>query len=122
MRVDGWPNSRREMGRICRQVARALTEGEAAPERIDPASLSRYLGAPKFFSDAAERTNEPGVATGMAWTPNGGDILFIESTRMSGQKGLRLTGSFADVIKESGQPALAYIRSPADGRGDAPDF
>ena len=70
----------------------------------------------------AERTQEPGVATGMVWTPNGGDILFIESTRMAGQKGLTLTGSLGDVMKESAQAALSYIRSRADRLGIAPDF
>ena len=121
-REAGLRNLEREIGRICRKVARALTEGEAVPERIDPAALDRYLGAPKFFSEVAERTQEPGVATGMVWTPNGGDILFIESTRMAGQKGLTLTGSLGDVMKESAQAALSYIRSRADRLGIAPDF
>ncbi len=84
--------------------------------------LQRYLGPPKFFSEVAERTNEPGVATGLAWTSNGGDIIFIESTRMNGQKGLLLTGSLGDVMKESAQAALSYIRSRADRLGLAPDF
>ena len=70
----------------------------------------------------AERTQEPGVATGLAWTPNGGDILFIESTRMTGQKGLTLTGSLGDVMKESAQAALSYVRSRAGALGIAPDF
>ena len=70
----------------------------------------------------AERTNEPGVATGLAWTPNGGDIIFIESTRMSGQKGLTLTGSLGDVMKESAQAALSYIRSRAERLGIPSDF
>ncbi len=121
-REAGLRNLEREIGSICRKVARALTEGEAVPERIDSAALSRYLGPPKFFSEAAERTQEPGVATGMVWTPNGGDILFIESTRMAGQKGLTLTGSLGDVMKESAQAALSYIRSRADRLGIAPDF
>ena len=121
-REAGLRNLEREIGRICRKVARALTEGEAVPEHIDKTSLSRYLGPPKFFSEAAERTQEPGVATGMVWTPNGGDILFIESTRMAGQKGLTLTGSLGDVMKESAQAAMSYIRSRAERLGIAPDF
>jgi ATP-dependent Lon protease len=121
-REAGLRNLEREIGRICRKVARALTEGEAVPERIEITALNRYLGAPKFFSEAAERTQEPGVATGMAWTPNGGDILFIESTRMSGQKGLMLTGSLGDVMKESAQAALSYIRTHAERIGLAADF
>ncbi len=121
-REAGLRNLEREIGRICRKVARALTEGEAVPERVERVALDRYLGKPKFFSEAAERTQEPGVATGMVWTPNGGDILFIESTRMAGQKGLTLTGSLGDVMKESAQAAMSYIRSRADRLGIAPDF
>jgi ATP-dependent Lon protease len=121
-REAGLRNLEREIGRICRKIARGLTEGEAVPERVDTESLSRYLGPPKFFSEAAERTQDPGVATGMVWTPNGGDILFIESTRMAGQKGLTLTGSLGDVMKESAQAALSYIRSRAERLGIAPDF
>ena len=70
----------------------------------------------------ADRTQDPGVATGLAWTASGGDILFIESTRMKGQKGLTLTGSLGDVMKESAQAAMSYIRSRADRLGIAPDF
>ena len=77
--------------------------------------MQKYLGAPRFFSEVAERTQEPGVATGLAWTPNGGEIMFIESTRMSGQKGLNLTGSLGDVMKESAQAALSYVRSSRGG-------
>src|SRR5579862_7438973 len=121
-REAGLRNLEREIGSICRKVARALTEGEAVPERIDSAALSRYLGPRKFFSEAAERTQEPGVATGLAWTPNGGDILFIESTRMNGQKGVTITGSLGDVMKESAQAALSYVRSRAAQLGIAPDF
>jgi ATP-dependent Lon protease len=121
-REAGLRNLEREIGRVCRKIARGLTEGEAVPERIDAPSLSRYLGPPKFFSEAAERTQDPGVATGMVWTPNGGDILFIESTRMAGQKGLTLTGSLGDVMKESAQAALSYIRARAERLGIAPDF
>ena len=84
--------------------------------------LHRFLGPRKFFSEVAERTQEPGVATGLAWTPNGGDILFIESTRMTGQKGVTITGSLGDVMKESAQAALSYVRSRAGRLGIAPDF
>jgi ATP-dependent Lon protease len=121
-REAGLRNLERELARICRKIARALTEGEEAPERITAEMVQRYLGPPKFFSEVAERTNEPGVATGLAWTPNGGDIIFIESTRMNGQKGLTLTGSLGDVMKESAQAALSYIRSRAERLGLAPDF
>jgi len=121
-REAGVRNLEREIARICRKIARSITEGEAPPEQITLAVLQRYLGAPKFFSEVAERANEPGVATGLAWTPNGGDIIFVESTRMNGQKGLTLTGSLGDVMKESAQAALSYIRTRAEGLGIAPDF
>jgi ATP-dependent Lon protease len=121
-REAGLRNLERELARICRKVAREVTEGETAPELIDPPAVHRYLGPPKFFSELAERTQEPGIATGVAWTPSGGDILFIESTRMNGQKGLTLTGSLGDVMKESAQAALSYIRSRADKLGIAADF
>jgi len=84
--------------------------------------LHRFLGPRKFLSEAAERTQEPGVATGLAWTPNGGDILFIESTRMNGQKGVTITGSLGDVMKESAQAALSYVRSRAAQLGIPADF
>jgi ATP-dependent Lon protease len=116
-REAGLRNLQREIARICRKIARAITEGEAPPERITPDLLKRYLGPPKFFSEVAEHGNVPGVATGLAWTPNGGDIIFIESARMTGQKGLTLTGSLGDVMKESAQAALSYIRSRADSLG-----
>ncbi len=121
-REAGLRNLEREIGRICRKIARALTEGEPVPERIDLDQVQTYLRAPKFYSEVAERTQEPGVATGLVWTPNGGDILFIESTRMPGQKGLTLTGSLGDVMKESAQAALSYIRSRADRLGIPSDF
>jgi ATP-dependent Lon protease len=121
-REAGLRNLEREIGRVCRKIARSITEGETAPERITPDMLHRFLGPRKFFSEVAERTQEPGVATGLAWTPNGGDILFIESTRMSGQKGVTITGSLGDVMKESAQAALSYVRSRAAQLGIAPDF
>jgi len=121
-REAGLRNLEREIARICRKIARTVTEGEAAPNQIAPGDVARYLGPPKFFSEVAERMHEPGVATGLAWTPNGGDIIFIESTRMKGQKGLTLTGSLGDVMKESAQAALSYIRSRAERLGIEPDF
>jgi len=107
---------------LSRKIARSITEGETAPAVISAEEVQKYLGAPRFFSEVAERTQEPGVATGLAWTPNGGEIMFIESTRMSGQKGLNLTGSLGDVMKESAQAALSYVRSHAAALGIAPDF
>jgi ATP-dependent Lon protease len=121
-REAGLRNLEREIARVFRKIARSITEGETAPEQVTPEMLRKYLGPPKFFSEVAERTNESGVATGLAWTAAGGDIIFIESTRMSGQKGLTLTGSLGDVMKESAQAALSYIRSRADRLGIAADF
>ena len=121
-REAGLRNLEREIARVCRKIARAITEGEAAPELIGAADVQHYLRAPRFFSEVAERTQEPGVATGLAWTPNGGEIMFIECTRMPGQKGLTLTGSLGDVMKESAQAALSYVRTRAASLGIAPDF
>ncbi len=121
-REAGLRNLEREIARVFRKIARSITEGESAPEQITPEMLKKYLGAPKFFSEVADRTNEAGVATGLAWTAAGGDIIFIESTRMAGQKGLTLTGSLGDVMKESAQAALSYIRSRAERIGIAADF
>jgi ATP-dependent Lon protease len=121
-REAGLRNLEREIARVFRKVARSMTEGEPVPEKIGLSDIAKYLGPPKFFSEVAERTNEPGVATGLAWTPNGGDILFIESTRMAGTKHLTLTGSLGDVMKESAQAALSYVRSRAESLGISPDF
>jgi ATP-dependent Lon protease len=121
-REAGLRNLEREIARVCRKIARSITEGETAPSVVSGNDVQKYLGAPKFFSEVAERTQEPGVATGLAWTPNGGEIMFIESTRMSGQKGLNLTGSLGDVMKESAQAALSYVRTHAAALGIAPDF
>ncbi len=121
-REAGLRNFEREIGRVCRKVARAITEGRTDPVVCTADNVREFLGPDRFFSEIAERTEEPGVAVGLAWTPNGGDILFIESTRMPGKKGLTLTGSLGDVMKESAQAALSYIRSRADRLGIAPDF
>ncbi|HYK63853.1 MAG TPA: endopeptidase La [Patescibacteria group bacterium] len=121
-REAGLRNLEREIARVCRKIARSITEGETAPAVVSGEDVQKYLGAPRFFSEVAERTQEPGVATGLAWTPMGGEIMFIESTRMAGQKGLNLTGSLGDVMKESAQAALSYVRSHAASLGIAPDF
>ena len=89
---------------------------------MKPTTSSAYLGKPRFFAEVAERTETPGVATGLAWTPVGGDILFIEATRMKGSKGLIITGQLGDVMKESAQAALSLVRSRAKSLGIAEDF
>ena len=121
-REAGLRNLEREIGRVCRKVARAITEGRTEPVTCTAETVREYLGPERFFSELAERTEQPGVAVGLAWTPNGGDILFVESTRMAGKKSLTLTGSLGDVMKESAQAALSYLRSKADRLGIAPDF
>jgi len=118
----GVRNLEREIGRVCRKVARAFTEGHTEKTEITGSKVTELLGPEKHFYEVAERTQEPGVAIGLAWTPNGGDILFIESTRMAGKKGLTLTGHLGEVMKESAQAALSYIRSRADRLGLPPDF
>ncbi|MHB8381965.1 MAG: endopeptidase La [Candidatus Binataceae bacterium] len=121
-RESGLRNLEREIARVCRKIARATSEGGAMPTQVTAEDVTRYLGLPRFFSEVAERTNETGVATGLAWTPNGGEIMFIEATRMAGQKGLMLTGSLGDVMKESAQAAMSYVRSRAERLGIPADF
>jgi len=105
----------REIASLTRKAARKIIShnGQAAPLTITDKSLSDYLGQPKFVSEAAEKITEFGIAMGLAWTPVGGEILFIEATRMPGKGKLLLTGSLGDVMKESAQTALSYLRSQA---------
>ncbi|MBN2056577.1 endopeptidase La [bacterium] len=110
-REAGVRNLEREIATICRKVARKVAGDDLAPVAVDADLVSTYLGPLRFFSDLAERTAEPGVAIGLAWTPVGGDIMFIEATRMQGKKSMILTGSLGDVMKESAQAALSYIRA-----------
>jgi ATP-dependent Lon protease len=113
-REAGVRNLEREIGAVCRAVAVKVAEGEAAAkEVIGPDQVAEYLGPTKFVSEVADRTAEPGVATGLAWTAVGGDILFIEATRMPGKGKLTLTGQLGDVMKESVTAALSFIRSRA---------
>jgi ATP-dependent Lon protease len=121
-REAGLRNLEREIGSVCRKVARAITEGRTELVIATATKVREFLGPERFFSELAERTEDPGVAIGLAWTPNGGDILFIESTRMAGKKSLTLTGHLGEVMKESAQAALSYVRSRADRLGIPPDF
>ena len=118
----GVRNLEREIGAVCRKVARGITEGNTEKTTVTQEKVSDLLGPIKFFPEVAERTQRPGVAIGLAWTPNGGDILFIEATRMMGKKGLTLTGHLGDVMKESAQTALSYVRSQADQLHIPADF
>ncbi len=121
-REAGLRNLEREIATLCRGVAREVAEGKLEFKKITPADLHAYLGPVKFFSDAAERTQTPGVATGLAWTQAGGDILFVEATKMPGRRTLNLTGQLGEVMKESAGAALSYIRSKSEQLGIAPDF
>ncbi len=123
-REAGVRNLEREIGSLTRGVAVKVAEGTIEKERIDTAEdVAKYLGSPKHVSEVAERTGEPGVATGLAWTAVGGEILFIEATTMPGKGKLTLTGQLGDVMKESVMAALSFIRSRAAQLGlDAGNF
>jgi ATP-dependent Lon protease len=113
-REAGVRNLEREIATIARKVARRLAEGQAQAVRVTVDRVADYLGRPRFFDEVAERTARPGVATGLAWTPTGGDVLFVEATMMpSGEERLVLTGMLGDVMRESAQAALSYVRSNA---------
>jgi ATP-dependent Lon protease len=121
-REAGLRNLEREIAAICRSVAKDFAQGKQDVVTIADEMVRSFLGPQKFFSDIAERTSVPGVATGLAWTSTGGDILFIEATKMKGNKSLTLTGSLGDVMKESAQAALSYIRSKAKDLNIPEDF
>ena len=123
-REAGVRNLEREIGSICRKVVTQIAEGKSAVIEIAPEQAKELLGRPRFFSDEeiANRTSVPGVATGLAWTPFGGDVLFIEATRMPGSKGFQITGSIGNVMQESAQAALSYVRSKAKSLGLQSDF
>lgn len=109
----GLRNLEREIATICRGVAKKIAEGYSQQVVIAPEMIFEYLGPARFYPDLAERTSIPGVAVGLAWTPVGGDIIFVEATKMKGGKNLSLTGQLGEVMKESAQTALSYIRSKA---------
>ena len=114
-REAGVRNLEREIAAVARKVARRLAEGRAEAARITPENVVEYLGRPRFFDEVAERTTRPGVATGLAWTPVGGDVLFVEVTMMpSSEERLILTGMLGDVMRESAQAAVSYVRSNAE--------
>src|SRR3989454_748221 len=114
----------RELGKLLRRLATRIASGEAkAPIVIDPDAVTDALGRQRFFQESVERTATPGVATGLAVTGTGGDVLFIEATAMDGDQGLVLTGQLGDVMKESARIALSYVRSHAEGLGiEGADF
>ena len=113
----------RQLASVIRGVAVKIAEGDLTPRKIEnEEQLREFLGAQRYTSEVAERTEEAGVATGLAWTSVGGEILFIEATRMFGTGKLQLTGQLGDVMKESAQAALSYVRSNAERLGIAKDF
>jgi ATP-dependent Lon protease len=121
-REAGVRNLEREIATICRGVAKEIVEGTATKAEITPDDISKYLGPIRFFSEVAERTSVPGVATGLAWTAVGGDILFVEASKMKGKRTLVLTGHLGDVMKESAQAALSYLRSKSKEFNIPADF
>ncbi|MFQ5588329.1 MAG: endopeptidase La [Nitrospiria bacterium] len=112
-REAGVRNLEREIGRVLRKIARKLAEGKSKKTRVTPNNLHQFLGIPKYTPDTEREADQVGVATGLAWTPTGGDVLQIEATLMAGKGDLILTGSLGDVMKESAQAALSYLRSQA---------
>jgi len=114
-REAGVRNLERLIGAVCRNVAIGIAEGGAAKVRIDSAALPAILGPRRFENEVAMRTSVPGVATGLAWTPTGGDILFVEASRVPGSGKLILTGQLGEVMKESAQAALTLVKSRAPG-------
>lgn len=121
-REAGVRNLEREIAAICRAVAKEVAEGKDEKVVVKKETLHKFLGPEKFYPEVAERIFTPGIATGLAWTPTGGDIIFIEATKMKGEKGLTLTGQLGDVMKESAQAALSYVRSKAKELGIDEDF
>ncbi len=116
-REAGLRNLEREVATICRKIARRRAEGSHAKEAVKSSEVPKSLGPPKFFREVADRTGTAGVATGLAWTPTGGEILFIEATGLPGKGGLTLTGLLGESMKESAQAAMTYMRSRAEALG-----
>ena len=122
-REAGVRNLEREISALCRKAARRRAEGDEASLMITPAVVAEMLGAPTFLDEEIEeRTKDPGVAIGLAWTPAGGDVLFVEASRMQGAATLTLTGQLGDVMKESARAALSWFRAHAAAYGADPDF
>jgi ATP-dependent Lon protease len=113
----GVRNLEREIGKVCRKVARTKAERRKFPTEITGPLVEKYLGPPQFFMTEAERKDEVGVATGLAWTENGGEILSIEVAVLEGKGNLQITGQVGDVMQESAQAALSYLKSRANVLG-----
>jgi ATP-dependent Lon protease len=123
-REAGVRNLEREIGHLCRKVAVKIAEGESERLSITPELVSELLGKRRFhgMDEIIERTSLPGVAAGLAWTPTGGEVLFIEATAMPGKNDFLLTGSLGKVMQESARAALSYVRSMSDSLGVPQDY
>ncbi len=109
----GVRNLEREIGRVCRKVARLKAEGKPTPELVTAELIEKFLGPPQFFETLAEREDEVGLSTGLAWTENGGEIMFVEVAVLEGKGGMQITGQVGEVMQESAQAALSYLKSRA---------
>jgi ATP-dependent Lon protease len=116
-RESGVRNLEREIGSVCRKVATRVAAGDAASVIVTWDNVPDFLGKQRFYYEIAERTEMPGVATALVWTPAGGDIVFIESTKMKGKGNMRLTGKLGEVMRESAQAAMSYVRAQAQKLG-----
>jgi ATP-dependent Lon protease len=123
-REAGVRNLEREIGAVCRKIVVQVSEGKPAINEVTIDQVKNYLGRPRFLpnEEIIRRTAIPGVATGLAWTPAGGEVLFIEASRMPGNKGFLITGSIGNVMQESAQAALSFVRSRAEHLGIDPNF
>jgi len=121
-REAGLRNLEREIGQVCRKVARKIAEGDKGPFAITAKNLHKYLGVPMHIPETEGEADEVGVATGLAWTPTGGDMLFIEVSLVEGKGGVTITGNLGDVMRESAQAALTYARSRAARLGISRTF
>jgi ATP-dependent Lon protease len=121
-REAGVRNLEREIANVMRKVAKKVAEGKGQGFPVNPANLHKYLGVPKYVPEAELEKDEVGVATGLAWTEAGGDVLYIEATAMKGKGHLTLTGHLGDVMKESAQAALSYVRSRERTLNISPDM
>lgn len=116
-REAGVRNLQRNIGSVCRKLAKEITQGKTLRTPVTPALVEEFLGHPKFFNEVAAEHDRVGVVTGLAWTETGGDIIFVEATRMRGKGELILTGSLGDVMKESARTALSYVQANSAGLG-----
>ncbi len=122
-REAGVRNLEREIGSVCRKIVTQVAEGKEEGVEVTPEKATEFLGRPHFFDEEiSQRTRVPGVATGLAYTSAGGDVLFIEATRMPGGKGFQVTGSVGNVMQESAHAALSFVRAKAEQLGLLPDF